>query len=281
MAHAVIAGFFILVIAGGVGYGAASADSSDDLAREGAFGFDEATNAATLSACPDDGNHASANATSFDQSALAKTASRDIEGSLAMVEERKAAEQAHAKEEDAAALVRVENQKAMQGVETKKETPSKPAVAPPAADAPAESAKPAEEQAELFEYDLPKVDWTVGKEAFVSEWTARIDKFLEGSNLEGYGAVFAEAAWDNGVDPRWSPAISNTESSKGTRCFLPHNAWGWGERSWPDWSSAIRDHVAGLAEGYGYSLTFEAAQMYCPPNYVNWFNNTLSFMRSI
>ena len=72
---------------------------------------------------------------------------------------------------------------------------------------------------------LPEVDFSVGKEAFVSEWTSRINAYLAGSPLAGQGATFAEAAWSNGVDPRWSPAISNTESSKGAHCFLPYNAW--------------------------------------------------------
>ena len=69
---------------------------------------------------------------------------------------------------------------------------------------------------------LPEVDFSVGKEAFVSEWTSRIKAYLAGSPLAGQGATFAEAAWSNGVDPRWSPAISNTESSKGAHCFLPY-----------------------------------------------------------
>ena len=62
---------------------------------------------------------------------------------------------------------------------------------------------------------------------------------------------------------------------------MPHNAWGWGDDSWPDWETAIRAHVTGLAAGYGYSLTFEAAQKYCPPNCAHWFNNTLGQMRLI
>lgn len=128
---------------------------------------------------------------------------------------------------------------------------------------------------------LGHVDWTVGKDAFLAEWTARIDAYLAGSNLSGYGAVFAEAAWDNGVDPRWSPAISNTESGKGSNCFLPHNAWGWGQSSWSSWSQAINEHVAGLARGYGYSITRSCAAAYCPPNTENWFNNTVNEMKRI
>ena len=121
----------------------------------------------------------------------------------------------------------------------------------------------------------------MGREAFIEEWTKRIDAFLAGSPLEGNGYYFAKAAWDNGVDPRWSPAISSTESGKGTTCFLPCNAWGWGESSWDDWDEAIAAHVAGLAEVYGYSLTYAAASVYCPPNTDFWYTNTLEKMASI
>lgn len=128
---------------------------------------------------------------------------------------------------------------------------------------------------------LSAVDWTVGKAKFIETWTERIDDYLAGSHLAGYGSVFAEAAWDNGVDPRWSPAISNTESGKGRACFLPHNAWGWGQSAWSSWSEAINSHVAGLASGYGYSITLTYAGIYCPPNTANWFQNTVNEMKRI
>ena len=128
---------------------------------------------------------------------------------------------------------------------------------------------------------LPEVDFSVGKEAFVSEWTSRINAYLAGSPLAGQGATFAEAAWSNGVDPRWSPAISNTESSKGAHCFLPYNAWGWGDKSWSSWEEAINAHVAGLANGYGYSITYANAAKYCPPNTDHWFKATIGQMKMI
>ncbi|WP_224758963.1 CMP-2-keto-3-deoxyoctulosonic acid synthetase [Rubneribacter badeniensis] len=128
---------------------------------------------------------------------------------------------------------------------------------------------------------LPDVDWSVGEDEFVSTWTARIDAYLAGSPLAGQGRTFAEAAWNNGVDPRWSPAISNTESSKGAHCFAPYNAWGWGDSSWSSWEEAINAHVAGLAANYGYSITYAFAVKYCPPNADHWFNATLSQMKLI
>ncbi|MGN0034854.1 MAG: coiled-coil domain-containing protein [Coriobacteriales bacterium] len=114
------------------------------------------------------------------------------------------------------------------------------------------------------------VDWGTGKSSFVSQWAPRINSYLSGSPLAGYGEQFASAAWDYGVDPRWSPAISMVESSKGAHCFRPHNAWGWGSSGWGSWEEAINAHVAGLARSYGSTLTYAAAQKYCPPNASHW-----------
>ena len=125
------------------------------------------------------------------------------------------------------------------------------------------------------------VSWDMDQEAFVAEWAPRIDAYLAGSALDGMGNAFATAAWKYGVDPRFSPAISNTESSKGRHCFLPHNAWGWGSSSWSSWEEAIDAHVAGLARGYGYTISVAGAKKYCPPNWFNWYNNTLSEMNRI
>ena len=125
------------------------------------------------------------------------------------------------------------------------------------------------------------VDFSIGKDAFISEWTTRIDKYLAGSPLAGHGSTFAEAAWEYGVDPRWSPAISNTESTKGSNCFAWHNAWGWTGGSWASWSSAINAHVSGLASRYGFTISYANAMTYCPPNYHNWYYNTLGEMRKI
>ena len=285
LASLVIAGVFIFVVACGVGFGVASADSSDDLAQFGAFGFDAATHEATLSQATAQPNAARADVGTSGQQVLASTSSRDITVGLEMVEEREVAEQARVEADNKAAIERVASKKAMQGVEDTAST-VKPAAASEAKSAStsgsaSSSEKKASKKDEIDEYDLSAVDWSVGKKAFIEEWGARIDAYLEGTNLAGYGEVFAEASWATGVDPRWSPAISNTESGNGAHCFLPYNAWGWGSNSWPDWETAIREHVAGLAEGYGYSVTYAAAQKYCPPNSVHWYNNTLSQMALI
>lgn len=258
MVFSAIVGFFIVATVGGVGFGVAAADSADDLARAGAFGFDEATTAATVSK---GGGAAVANtpveSESFaEHSTLAAASTRTIDSGLQMIDERERAERERIAADNIAIFDRVAAGKAKQGFDS-------------------------DPTGQSVEYGLPGVDWTIGHDAFIEEWTGRIDAYLDGSPLAGYGAVFAEAAWDNGVDPRWSPSISNTESGKGKVCFLPCNAWGWGASVWPDWDTAIRAHVAGLAAGYGYSITPEAAQIYCPPNHVNWYHDTFGQMGTI
>ena len=129
---------------------------------------------------------------------------------------------------------------------------------------------------------IEAVDWTLDHDTFVNHWAARIDAYLGNSPLGGQGLAFAEAAWNYGVDPRLSPSISNTESSKGAICFLPYNAWGWGQSSWGSWGQAIDAHVSGLAKaGYGPMITYSDAQRYCPPNYEHWYKSTTSEMARI
>lgn len=125
------------------------------------------------------------------------------------------------------------------------------------------------------------VNWDMDEASFIAEWAPRIDAYLAGSPLEGQGTTFASAAWRYGVDPRWSPAISNTESSKGRHCFRQYNAWGWGSIDFGSWEEAIDTHVRGLARGYGYTISVEGAKKYCPPNWYNWYNNTLAEMNRI
>lgn len=124
-------------------------------------------------------------------------------------------------------------------------------------------------------------DWSDDESAFIASWAQRIDAYLSGSPLSGQGATFAAAAWEYGVDPRWSPAISCVESTKGAYCFLPHNAWGWGSVSWDSWEEAIYGHVRGLARGYGYTVSPEAAAKYCPPNADFWYRRCLEEMAKI
>lgn len=119
------------------------------------------------------------------------------------------------------------------------------------------------------------------REAFVSTWAARIDAFNAGYPLEGYGRTFAEAAYDSGVDPRFSPAIARVESGSGQNCVYSCNAWGWGTSSWPDWDTAIREHVSGLAAGYGHTLTYDMAYSYNELNPDEWYAQVESCMYQI
>ncbi len=144
-----------------------------------------------------------------------------------------------------------------------------------------ESGEPEPAQEEPAQEAPAAVEVSSDEAAFVGEWAPRIDAYLAGSPLAGQGTTFARAAYEYGVDPRFSPAISFTESSKGAVCFLPHNAWGWGSASWGSWEEAIYDHVAGLANGYGGQISEAAAQKYCPPTWQSWYNRTLEQMNLI
>lgn len=126
------------------------------------------------------------------------------------------------------------------------------------------------------------IDWNMSRDEFVAEWGSRIDAYLSGSPLAGYGSVFASAAWDNGTDPRWSPAIACIESTKGSNCFRSFNAWGWMTgKQFSSWDESIYAHVAFLARNYGASLTPAAAQRYCPPTWQDWYNAVGSQMNLI
>ncbi len=127
------------------------------------------------------------------------------------------------------------------------------------------------------------VNWATDKAAFVNEWGSRINGYLSGSPLSGYGRTFAEAAYDYGVDPRWSPAIAAIESSKGAAGSLArnyYNAWGWGSKHFSSWDESIPQHVAYLARKYG-SLSESAAAIYCPSSPGEWYASCIREMNKI
>lgn len=126
------------------------------------------------------------------------------------------------------------------------------------------------------------VDWDSDKTAFVNKWAPRIDAYLEGSPTAGTGKYYAAAAWDNGVDPRWAPAISLVESGKGEACFASHNAWGYGGVGFGSWQEGIEEVVSSLGSSlYGGYLTKEAAKTYCPPTWQQWYNECAEQMAMI
>ena len=215
----------------------------------------------------DDGSYGRAGfCTSLVEEALAEAqAAREEAQRRAEEEAARQAEEAARATEEAAAQERQEQEAESSGEAQSAEQEAQPPAEQPAVEAPSSDG----------------ADWSSDKATFVSEWAGRIDAYLAGSPLAGQGATFASAAWDYGVDPRWSPAISNTESSKGLYCFNSHNAWGWGSYSWGSWEEAIDAHVRGLARGYGYTISVEAAKKYCPPNWEHWYNATLAQMNMI
>lgn len=126
------------------------------------------------------------------------------------------------------------------------------------------------------------VGWSADKSEFVDSWAPRIDAYLSGSPMAGTGEYYAAAAWDNGVDPRWAPAISYVESSKGAVCYRSHNAWGYGGISFGSWEEGINRVVAALGGSlYGGYLTREAAATYCPTGPDHWYNTCAAQMALI
>jgi membrane protein involved in colicin uptake len=123
--------------------------------------------------------------------------------------------------------------------------------------------------------------WDLDRDTYIAHWGARIDAYLGSYPLGGYGREFAAAAWNYGVDPRVAPAISTLESGNGRACFRPHNAWGWGQYSWPDWPTAIDEYTAGLSRGYGQMMTVEGAKRYAPLVWETWYPLLISEINRI
>ncbi len=246
---------FVAVASVLVCFWATTSIASADNAPENweSFGIDAATTQATANAATTPrGSFGSASEDMvYEDSVLVSTSSINISAGIATIEEEERIAEEQRRQAELAAIAAAEEAQAAY-------TASAPAAA-----------------------NLSEVDWSSGEAAFLEEWTARIDAYLAGSPLEGYGATFAKAAWDNHVDPRFSPAISSTESGKGSACFRPYNAWGWGATGWSSWEEAINAHVAGLAAGYGYSITPAGAQSYCPPTWQSWYSRTLAQMEII
>lgn len=150
-------------------------------------------------------------------------------------------------------------------------------------EAEARAAAQARQASALADKELAsQIDWTMSKDEFVSHWGKRIDDYLAGSPLDGYGTLFAESAWNNGADPRLSPAISCVESSKARNCFRSFNCWGWMQHSFSSWEEAIPAHVAYIASNIYPApyLSYEFAEIYCvPPD--SWYEKVGTEMRKI
>jgi len=102
-----------------------------------------------------------------------------------------------------------------------------------------------------------------------------IDIYLteQDSPMVGYGRAFISAGKIFNVDPFLVVAIAGKESSWGKHCFLPYNAWGWGEVSFTDRENAIFNYTRMFSEEYtskGPTDINMIAPIYCPPNYAAW-----------
>ncbi len=124
------------------------------------------------------------------------------------------------------------------------------------------------------------------REARISERAEKIRTYLasRGAPLANYARNIVEAGEKYGVEPELIAAISIIESGGGKICFKPHNAWGWGRASWPNWETAIDEYAQGLANGYvskGLDTPSEIAPIYCPPNRAYWARNVQDQMNKM
>jgi len=102
--------------------------------------------------------------------------------------------------------------------------------------------------------------------------------------LADYARVIVDAGEKHGVEPELIAAISIIESGGGKINFKPHNAWGWGRQSWPNWETAIDEYAAGLARGYiskGLTTPAKISRIYCPPNSSYWARNVQDQMNKM
>lgn len=214
------------------------------------------------------------------QKAAAEQQQREAQAARKVAQAKKALKEAEKAKDQAAKAAAQEAERKAQEEEERAQA-SSPASSGESNEGSSLAKEPASDSESMETPTADNADWSTSKSAFVKKWAPRIDAYLGNAPLGGQGKTFAAAAWDFGVDPRWSPAISCVESTKGRYCFRSHNAWGWGSSSWSSWEEAIYAHVAGLARGYGYTVTQAAARKYCPPNWRHWYNTCVSEMAKI
>ena len=109
------------------------------------------------------------------------------------------------------------------------------------------------------------VDFSIGREAFIERMVRAHQRLPVRQPLSGHGETFAEAAWEAGIDPRWSPAISNTESTKGRVCFKSHNAWGWDQISTGPIGIRPSAPTSPAWPGYGFTIQLLLRHALLPP----------------
>jgi hypothetical protein len=111
----------------------------------------------------------------------------------------------------------------------------------------------------------------------------KIDHYLRvnHSPLAGLGSTFVAAGRNckaHPFDGRLLPAIAGEESEFGRINFHPHNAWGYGQFSWPNYRQAIAKVAHGICFGYlahGLVTIGAIARVWAPPG-INDPNGTNS-----
>jgi len=68
---------------------------------------------------------------------------------------------------------------------------------------------------------------------------AKIEYYLRGSPLRGYGPLMVSEGERTGVNPYLCAAVAEAESSLAHNCFHPCNAWGMGQESYGSWEQGI------------------------------------------
>lgn len=112
------------------------------------------------------------------------------------------------------------------------------------------------------------------------EALAIIDNYISETPLEGCALDIYAASAAHGVDYRSTLAIAQLESSCGESCFLPFNAWGWGNSSWSNWEEAIWEFTRQFSNVYGSKLDPVGALKYCPTNESYWviYSNEMNYI---
>lgn len=123
-------------------------------------------------------------------------------------------------------------------------------------------------------------------DSFINEWTNRIDNYLAGSPMAGQGYNFAVAAWNTGVDPRWSPALAASRAARASIAPGSYNAWGWsgrggGWRSFGSWSEAVSAPRCLPGRQLWLHAYPGSRQEVLPPTWQDWYNKVASQMNRI
>jgi hypothetical protein len=101
---------------------------------------------------------------------------------------------------------------------------------------------------------------------------ARLNRFLAGSPLAGYGQTFYDAGVANGIDPRLLVALAYAESSDGRHITRgdANNIFNWEYNGkhhspYPSIKAAIDALAAGLNDGYFVDLTsdYQIYRVFC------------------